>query len=95
MTNNPTEVNGAGKLLATLVTASFSQSTHITNQLIEAYRRGQYEAEARCELIRDDIETLLSGRYAPTERAISHALYPDERRVEAIANAQMQEDGHR
>lgn len=88
---NPTEVNDAGELIATLAMASFNQATYTTNQLIEGYRRGQYEAEARFDLASAAIERLLELPYAPSERAIRMAMYPDERRVQAIVNARMED----
>lgn len=77
-------------LISTLVTDSFAQYAATSTSLIDYHQRQAYEAQARHDLACAAIEDLLDGPYAPSESALRRALYPDERRVEAIAKARLE-----
>lgn len=78
-------------LVATLVQANYSAYASTTQALIR-YLQGDaalYRAER--DLIREAVTRLLSGPYAPSERMLARALYPDGKAVEARAAGYLEE----
>lgn len=63
-------------LMATLVQANVDSLAVTTDALIEGLTRRAERAEQTLATVRDRIEALLTGRWAPTDAAIIWALYP-------------------
>jgi hypothetical protein len=63
-------------LVADIISAGVAITNDTTNRLIDSLTERATEAEACVNAIRDGVEALLAGPYAPSPAAIRRALYP-------------------
>ena len=69
-------------LVVQLMQHSHEQTNHVTNQLLEAYKRERDEARAQLWALREELRVLFQRGVMPTPDVIMRAVHePDERLV--------------
>lgn len=65
-------------LVVQILQQSSADLAYTTNKLIEGYQHSSETYCATVDAIRDRIQSMLSGPYAPSSAALLSALYPSE-----------------
>lgn len=63
-------------LVAQILTANAAHTAAVTNSVIDSLTAQRDTAEATLAAVRARVDALNDGPYAPSERAIRHALWP-------------------
>jgi hypothetical protein len=71
-------------LIASLVQRSYNEYAANSRWLIGSLTAELAEAKAELAAIRDTIDLLFLGPYAPSQAAILRALYPDRKLIESF-----------
>ncbi len=75
------------ELAATLMERNATESAYLTNQLMDGYKKERDEARATILAIRDEIASLVAGKYMPTPKAIIDATYPTNETIQYYIDA--------
>ncbi len=83
MTNETESISDAGLDLAVrLMEQNAKDLAHVTNHLLDTYKSERDAAQATILAIRDEIASLLAGKYMPTPNAIIDATYPTDETIQ-------------
>lgn len=73
----------AANLMAQLLEQSMAETQRVTNALMDSYKATAQTEMARVAAIRDAVQGLFAGPFAPSESAVMKALWPSEDDVDA------------
>jgi hypothetical protein len=80
----PAGTPGTDNLVAGIIQHNYNQYADTSQYLIGSLTRQLAEAKAVTDCIRNSVEVLLAGPYAPSEHMIRRALYPDKEYVKTF-----------